>query len=241
MSYFERGFVVNLPERLDRRRAVERELAGVGVRLQSASDGSLSGAPGEIELFRAVRPTEPGDFPSIGARGCFLSHLEILRTAQRRGLANVLVMEDDLALSPRFDQDAPHMLRALQQARWGVAYLGHVLPDPGGDAAFLLTDSTVELRTTHFYAINGWLFGRLIDHLESVLTRPAGHPAGGPMHVDGAYTMFRRQNPDVPTLVAQPTLGHQRASRSDICELRWFDRIPALRPMVSLARAVRAR
>jgi glycosyl transferase, family 25 len=56
--------------------------------------------------------------------------------------------------------------------------------------------------------------------LRQVLDRPPGHPEGGPMHVDGAYTTFRRNHPEFMTLAAIPSLGHQRASRSDIYPLR---------------------
>ena len=81
---------------------------------------------------------------------------------------------------------------------------------------------------------------RLVDFLETVLRRPPGHPDGGPMHVDGAYCTFRNQNPEVITLVAHPNLGWQRRSRGDITP-RWFDRVPVLRTLIDLARAIPGR
>jgi hypothetical protein len=56
------------------------------------------------------------------------------------------------------------------------------------------------------------------------------------MHVDGAYSMFRARRPDVVTLVASPSLGGQRSSRSDITANRWYDRQPGLRLLSGLAR-----
>ena len=36
--------------------------------------------------------------------------------------------------------------------------------------------------------INAPAIGPLIAYLERMVARPAGHPEGGPMHVDGAYS-----------------------------------------------------
>ena len=43
-------------------------------------------------MFPAVKPKERLGFPNIGARGCFLSHYQILSDALRRGLANALIV-----------------------------------------------------------------------------------------------------------------------------------------------------
>ena len=59
------------------------------------------------------------------------------------------------------------------------------------------------------------------------------------MHVDGAYSRFRADNPDVRTFVAMPELGYQRPSRTDIHALRWFDRLPIIKDAVQAARQIR--
>ena len=56
------------------------------------------------------------------------------------------------------------------------------------------------------------------------------------MHVDGAYSMFRMRRPDVRTLMASPSLGGQRSSRSDIATNQWYDRTPILRGLARIAR-----
>ena len=59
------------------------------------------------------------------------------------------------------------------------------------------------------------------------------------MHVDGAYNWFRRANPQFKTLLAIPELGFQRASRTDIHELRWYDRVPLFREGMASLRQVK--
>jgi len=66
-----------------------------------------------------------------------------------------------------------------------------------------------------------------------------GDPAGGPMHVDGGYSWFRRENPDVVTVKFIPTMAYQRASATDIAERSRIDRIPALAPALRAYRALK--
>ena len=56
------------------------------------------------------------------------------------------------------------------------------------------------------------------------------------MHVDGAYCWFRHAHPHFRTLLAVPELGYQRSSRTDIHDLRWFDRVPVAREAVAWLR-----
>lgn len=231
-QYLPKAYVVNLKSRTDRKRGMDRMLKRLG----------LSANGGWVEYFPAVKVDSAGGFPNAGARGCFLSHLEIHKTAMAEGLANVVVLEDDLEIAPAFLERSAALVKALEQHKdWGFAYFGHVLDDdPGHDSASPLRVETGPIQTTHFYAVNGPVLPRVIGYLEEVLKRPPGHPDGGPMHVDGALNMFRAQNPDVLTLAAQPNLGYQRSSRSDITS-RWFDQVPGLRDLAQVARSWKAR
>jgi glycosyl transferase, family 25 len=229
LDYFERAYVINLPQRADRRRAMQRELGRVGMPF----------APGKVELFSALRPAAADGWPSIGARGCFLSHLRVLKRAQASRLANVLVMEDDLAFADSFVDVQARLVDQLQSTRWGFVYLGHPL-QRGWAGDISLEPWSQPLLTAHFYGVDATILDRLIDFLDAVRMRPPGHPDGGPMHVDGAYSTFRMQNPDVLTFLAVPSLGRQRSSRSDITA-SWFDRLPLLKQLAGFARAIRPR
>jgi hypothetical protein len=225
LGYFEHAFVINLPERTDRRGEIERELARA----------NLSFGDGHIELFPAIRPTELGGFWNHAVRGCFLSHLGVMERAIEQKLKSVLIME--------VLQHQQEVIEQLRQQPWDIAYLGHIQPlDPPADRAvgFTPADPAKMLITLHFYALNRSVLPRLVQYLHEVLKRPAGHPLGGPMHVDGAISMFRKLNPDVVTLLAQPSLGSQRPSPSDLSP-RWFDHAPVVRTLARAARSIHRR
>jgi hypothetical protein len=230
IEHFQRCAIVNLPEREDRRREMNAELTRAGLR----ADGK------RIRYFRAVRPSEAGEFPSLGARGCFMSHLGIIREAIADDLDNILVMEDDLTVDLRVGALPDAMLNILRGADWDFAYLGHVEPI-SSDTTPSWQETCAPLATTHFYALNRRVLRPLRDHLEACLQRPSGHPLGSPMHVDGAYSLFRRQHPEFVTLIASPSLGGQRSSRSDIFPNKWYDRMPLTRQLAGFARGIKNR
>lgn len=226
-DYFDRAYVVNLPERTDRRQAVELELKKAGMPLTH----------GKVEVFPAYRPIDAGGFPSIGARGCFQSHLAILQRAQAERLNNVLVMEDDLTISEKFVAAQGALVERLRQNDWGFVYIGHT--QAIGNDTITLQPFSDALITTHCYGVNAVIFDRLLAFLDELQHRPPGHPSGGPMHLDGAYSTFRAQNPDILTLIAAPSLAGQRSSRSDVAPNRLYDRLPIVKQLVGMARTGR--
>ena len=228
-DYFQGVYAVNLPERKDRRQLIVKELEEAGISLM----------PHKVEIFAAIRPDEAGGFPSIGARGCFYSHVAILKQAKHKGLSNILIVEDDLEISAKFRTDQAAILEKLCQQDWDFVYFGHV-EEVEQKSPVALVPFSEGMRTTHFYAVNGRIFDRLLRFLEELQHRPPGHPDGGPMHIDGAYSTFRVQNPDVVTLIASPNLGWQRSSRSDISP-KWFDRVPGLSRLAGAAKTTKTR
>lgn len=229
LSMFERTFIVNLPKRVDRRRHILAELARIDVRLQ----------PGRVELFPAIRPTSDGGFPSIGALGCFLSHRTIIKQAVADKLENVLIVEDDLKFIHDIKRRLPVVVDSLFSKDWQFAYLGHVEPDLVSQSPLWEVPYNRGFSCSHFYALHRSLMPDLLDFLEGVERRPPGSPDGGPMHVDGAFSFFRSIHPNIRTYAAVPALGGQASSRSDIT-IGWPDRIPGLRPAISLARSARS-
>jgi glycosyl transferase, family 25 len=190
----------------------------------------------EADFLPAIRPAETAGFPSIGARGCFLSHLEVLK----RGILtnnHILIMEDDLDFTTGFSRLWQQAIETLQNTEWSIFYPAHLLQTQL--SGLHMIEPSQGMLCTHFMMVNRNAASTVIDALESILARPAGHPMGGPMHVDGAYSTIRQQNPLLNTYVFCPTLGYQRASRSDIADLRFFDRVPLLRSVVAQWRTFR--
>lgn len=211
-------FVINLPDRNDRRVEMEQQLRRVGW---------------QATFQHADRPTSADGFPSIGAHGCFKSHLATLK----RGLAmngHVLIMEDDLDFTPGFSRAWNETYAKLQETEWSIFYPGHTLDDLP-DGLSVVSPST-GIVCAHFVLVNRSAVQTIIDGLETILSRSPGHPLGGPMHVDGAYSTIREQNSNLMTYAASPVLGKQRSSRSDIADLKFFDRIETLRPLMNRLR-----
>ncbi|MGC3968111.1 MAG: glycosyltransferase family 25 protein [Pirellulales bacterium] len=227
LTQFERIVVVNLPERTDRRREMEAQLRSAGVDPQDE----------RVQFFAARRPTEVGDWPSLGARGCFQSHLQILQRAREDELENILVLEDDCDFTPGTEGLRYNLVDELDRREWDLAYLGHPVELKSVVASSWVA-SGEPFQQSHCYAVNGRALPKVVAFLEAVASRPAGHPDGGPQHYDGALNMFRQQNHDVVTLLAAPSLAHQRSSRSDIYE-HWYDRVPGLRQLFELRRRVK--
>ncbi|HZX32174.1 MAG TPA: glycosyltransferase family 25 protein [Rhodocyclaceae bacterium] len=223
LTYFQKLYVINLPQRSDRRRQMGKQLARLGLDLNHPL----------VHLFPAIRPEHPGGFPGIGARGCFLSHLAVLKSARTRHLKRLLIVEDDLDFSADFGRRLPTLVAHLAATDWAMFYGGYEvvgpLPPAGPDGLAAIPPE-MPVRTSHFLAVNGpQVIAACADAFEAMLSRPPGDPAGGPMHVDGAYSWFRRAHPQWRTLLAVPELGYQRSSRTDVHELKWFDRLPVAR------------
>lgn len=213
LDYFSKIYIINLPERTDRKKEIILELTKRGLEVDS----------GKIEFFSAIRPQNKQEFPSLGARGCFLSHLEILKKAEQENLEQILIIEDDLEFSKRLSEVEGLIVNHLQRTSWDIVHLGHpVKTTIGKDFSF--TKSNEPVRCTHCIGFHSKVLPGLIQFLDSILKRPAGHHKGGPMHIDGAYSTFRMINPQTVTLLANPSLGNQRSSRSDVAKRKWFDR-----------------
>jgi hypothetical protein len=230
---FDAIYLINLPERVDRKRELERELRSVGLQIDDP----------RLVWIRAVRPLEAGEFPSIGARGCFLSHLTCLQSALELGHNRILILEDD-ACFPRFRlNDLKRVMEKLKGMNWAMWYGGgSMLLDlsVGSDNSEIIPiDHAVGVQAAHCVAFQGYAIGSVRDFLELILTRPGGHPEAGPMHVDGAYSTWRALNPTAITLVTLPPVCAQRSSQSDIAIPRWYDKTPLVRKGIATLRRLR--
>lgn len=214
---FDRIYIVNLLGRPDRRDEMLEDLR-------------LAGVPADVAVkwfYLSIPPDGLAGFPSLGAHGCFMSHLAILRDARKHGYKRILVMEDDLSFTDFFLDHQPEVVAALNETDWDFIHLGHVLTlRPRQHFKLIPADPKLLLQCTHFLAIRDTIIPDLVDFLEAILSRPPGHPDGGPMHVDGAFCTYRAANPGCRTFYAHPNLGGQRSSHSDVTPAFSFETYP---------------
>jgi glycosyl transferase family 25 len=225
---FDRLYVLNLPERADRRAEMAGELARIGTGFGDR----------RVRLFPAIRPERADGFAGVGAHGCFLSHLAILREARDLGCHAILLLEDDCDFARDIETLLPPALDMIDRRGFAIFHGGYELPGGGGGGVaatpLIRADPATPVRTTHFVGFGRAAITGLVPYLEAMLGRAPGSAEGGPMHVDGAYGWFRASRPDLATWLANPRLGHQRPSRTDVAAPGPIDRLPA-----ALERALR--
>jgi glycosyl transferase, family 25 len=231
---FDRVFVINLPSRRDRYEEMGGQLRKAGLGWDSP----------QVTHFPAFRPADDGGFRSIGAHGCFRSHLGVIEQAIADGLDSILILEDDCNLSDEFGARMPEVNAALMKSDWSLFYGGyhlHGAPAPRADRGHPITrvDPEQPIWLAHCFAVRGAALRALPALLRAIMSRPAGDPAGGRMDVDGAYSWLRRLNPAFETYIATPEIAYQRSSRTDISEPTWRDRIPVVRELIAGARKLR--
>jgi glycosyl transferase, family 25 len=177
----------------------------------------LEGDP-RVAFFEACTFPDAGRFSSKGARGVYHSHLAILQEAARSG-QSVLILEDDTDFREGTqDYDLPEP--------WSIFYGGYYATTSDN-----LHES--DIVGGHMMGFHADIVGHVAEYLANIRNDDI-HPP-----IDGAYVWYRRAHPEVPTHFARPPLGNQRPSRTDIADLRFFDRLPILRQAASLTRKVR--
>lgn len=225
---FDCILVLNLPFRHDRRLEIEGELNKIGLSLTDSS----------AEILSASRFADSANFDSVGARGCFDSHLRALKTAYNRKSRAVLILEDDCDFVDDIQNILQSVLHHLAVTQWSIFYGGHLSKLATSDDCRGINKiaSNESLSGSHFIAVNGTAIPALIEYLEVMRGREPGSPLGGPMHVDGAYSWFRKDNPKYETWVADPQIGYQRPSRTDIHDLKFYDKVIGFRQSVAAFR-----
>jgi len=229
IEYFDRTCIINLPERTDRLRLIRKELRRCGA----------DGHPEKVQIPYAPKPDDANGFTSRGVYGSYLSHLNILKDVLRDGIQTVWVLEDDATFSHRMVRDQAQTIEFLQRNPWDMCFFGHSLHRELRGMPKGLIHHTASFRWAHCYAVHSRVLPRLIAYLEENMSNPRGDPRGGKMYIDPAYSFFRRFNPDVVSLVANPVMSIQRGSVSSLGGCNWYDRSRLLVPLVSLARSAR--
>ncbi len=131
---------------------------------------------------------------------------------------SVLILEDDCDFTNALaDYDFG--------SGWDIFYGGYYAADPDD-----LAHS--DIVGAHMMGFTAQAARAIVAYLDA-LKYEGIHPP-----IDAAYVWFRRAYPDVVTRFAEPPLGIQRSSRSDIADVRFFDRLAILRPLAKILRLI---
>lgn len=231
LDYFDRIEIIHMRDRLDRYVPLVQELARVGIDIHND----------RVQIPDAPRPADAYGFPSRQIFGNFLSHLDILRRARDARHQAVLVLEDDTIFRTLLTDLSvqQQLVHTLKTEPWDICYFGHPITRQLNNQPRGLIHTNVTFQWAHCYAVHHRVLADLVAYLEATIERPAGHPDGGKMYIDGALNMFRTRSPEVVTLISNPTLSIQRGSVSGIADRSWYDQQATLQKVLAMARATR--
>jgi glycosyl transferase family 25 len=223
--------IINLRSRGDRRREITSEFARLGLTI----DGS------KIKFHDAARFEEADPFPSVGAKGCFHSHLALLEEAKAAGAESLLILEDDCDFIGNIESAFLRAAKALRAAHWDLFFGGHedLACDESSLEAIQKIESGAWIRGTHFVAFRKTAIEAMVPFLNEQVRLLAQDPVGGSKGIDAAYTRFGRKYPDYQYYVAWPKLGYQRPSHTDIQVLSSYDQFPLINSIVLPARKIK--
>jgi glycosyl transferase family 25 len=228
---FDQIYIINLVERYDRRVEISEQLRLVGLTFEDPL----------IQLYAAHRPKTPGDFSSIGARGCFMSHLDIIGQAMASGHKSILILEDDMDWIPSALALNNGVVSAFVDSDWEFLHGGLGADLWGRSTKFQLNkvEPSEGLLLTHFIGLRGNAIPLAHRYLSGILDRPAGSPLGGPMHVDGAYSWLRKDHEEIESYVCVPSIARQRRSLSDVTPPKGIKSMPIVSHILTAIRKIR--
>lgn len=76
----------------------------------------------EFTRFEAITTTDKGTFLCPEARGCTLSHLEIIKLAKQQNLPHVLILEDDVKFADNFREILDAVLQETYRLQWDIIF-----------------------------------------------------------------------------------------------------------------------
>ncbi|OKO75382.1 glycosyltransferase family 25 protein [Bradyrhizobium sp. AS23.2] len=231
LNTFDATRIVNLAAREDRRRDTTSEFARLGLTI----DGR------RIKFHNASTFDSPHPFPTVGARGCFHSHLAVLEEARQKRFESVLILEDDCDFVGSIEVALVRALDALGEQDWDMFFGGHEDLErdecQAGPIQRICPGSWI--RGAHFVAFHRTAIELMVPFLHEEIAQLAIDPVGGSRGIDAAYTNFGKTFPELRYFVAWPKLGYQRPSRTDIAQPSVFDRLPVANLLVLPARRLK--
>jgi glycosyl transferase, family 25 len=118
-----------------------------------------------VERFPAVdgnNVTKPAGWAhSAGAYGCLLSHVEVIREAQRSNAQSVLIFEDDTVLDPEFQSKFASFSKEVPDD-WDMLYFGALHKDEPAPVSEHVGRIT-KANSTYAYALKNTVFDAFLE------------------------------------------------------------------------------
>lgn len=201
------AYCISLVSRPERRCFCQRQFVAEGI---------------DVSLFDAIVPTSAGRFPSLGAHGCYQSHMRVLaqglKDCQRVGTDRMTIFEDDVLLPRSFSQIVLTVAPQLETLDWNFFYWGTqnnppTTPVAGHDVlAEIAPEQTIIGKQA--YTIRTAVVPELLDYLRACGNRPT------PGYSDGMFHEFRLAH-GLPAHTHTFTPARQGSFQSNITPLSY--------------------
>jgi glycosyl transferase family 25 len=148
---FPKIVCINLDRRPERWQRMQQEFARLGigpVQRFAACDGETLAKPA-------------GWIHSDGAYGCLLSHVEVVREAQRSNAPSVLIFEDDTVLDPEFESKFASFSKEVPDD-WDMLYFGALHKDEPAQISEHVGRIT-KANSTYAYALKNTVYDAFIE------------------------------------------------------------------------------
>lgn len=175
LKFVDKTFIINLVEREDRLKNSIKQLSFFGLQ--------------NYEIFEAIKPkfdeidTRLYENYSknlsycykkyvVGATGCKLSHLKIIKNAMEKNYDKIMILEDDFLFCENFNSQLFQFLKNLKDINWDMLYLG------GNNRCLPISSYCIptkiknlykcnEVKCTHAYILDSKLFPKIVKDLET--------------------------------------------------------------------------
>jgi hypothetical protein len=215
-DFFDEIYCINLEHRPERWKQAQREFDKVGI-------------TDRVKRFDAIYDKENPK------RGCYESHMGVIRLAHERKLKNVLIFEDDVAFLDCFsEQKFSKSIETLKTKEWGFFYIGGLekrifprkeyrsLKELGlaeYDEEFDYLMKCFAVGWAHSFAVNSSIFAKIAEDYEddvwSELVRMFDS------HLDRYYSeVFPHRHSQTETYVCVPSFTSQYNVESDLTKSR---------------------
>jgi len=187
---FDKIYCINLDKRTDRWEVASGQFERFNI---------------DVERFSAIEHEN-------GYMGCKLSHLNVIRDAQKNGYENIFIFEDDVLLNGEFNGNVSKVLDELKGFDWELFYLGgnvSLSTEKNKISNHLFRTNSV--LTTHAYGINKSIFSKIISESEN-MAPISGYLRGDAIDVYYTHAVSKK----LKSIITMPMLCTQLDGYSDI-------------------------